>query len=79
MGIEGEQKGKRWGGGGGGSLRESFCNLSLSFEMDKAVHLLCKFSHNSFDKYKKSCKILHDAQNKNKKEKIHFKMICYLL
>ena len=33
---------KRANVGEGGNLRECFCNLSLSFEMDKAVHLLCK-------------------------------------
>ena len=32
-GIEGEQRDKRWGGGGESST-ESFCNLSLGFEMD---------------------------------------------
>ena len=38
--------------GGGGSSTESFCNLSLDFEMEQARPFTCfaKFPHHSLDK-----------------------------
>ena len=68
---------KRANDGGGESLTDSFCNLSLGLEMDWAVHSHCKVSASL--NLLKFLQILHDARTKIKVEKIHFNVISYLL
>ena len=72
IGVEGEQ---RWGGGG--ELNGIFLQFEFVLEWIRPYTRFAKFLHNSFDKCKISCKVLHDAQNKIKWKKIYLNVISY--